>query len=96
MAIGFGEAGGEILKENGHDKEKDMIFIRLVYLAELKDNIENIRLDLEEHTEYRFIKDLKKSDILLNSSILTWNPSLRILSSWSNSNNSSILIKEIW
>jgi len=35
-----------------------MIFIRLVYLCELNDDINNIKLDYDEHSEYRFIESL--------------------------------------
>lgn len=39
------------------DKVKDKIFIRFVYLCELKDDIKNIKLQ-EEHSEYRLISSL--------------------------------------
>ena len=41
------------------DKEKDLVFIRLVYLCNLNDDIKNIKLQVEEHTEYRLINSLK-------------------------------------
>lgn len=40
------------------DKGKDRIFIRFVYLCELNDDIKNIKLDEEEHSEYRLINSL--------------------------------------
>ena len=41
------------------DKGKDRIFIRFVYLCELDDDIKNIKLDEEEHSEYRLISSLE-------------------------------------
>jgi 8-oxo-dGTP diphosphatase len=46
-------------EDSNLDKVKDLIFIRLVYLCELNDKIENIKLQIEEHSEYRLIKSLK-------------------------------------
>lgn len=46
-----------IHEDSNYDKKKDMIFIRLVYLCELKNNINEIILQ-EEHSEYRIIKSL--------------------------------------
>lgn len=40
------------------DKVKDKIYIRLVYLCELDDDIKNIKLDEEEHSEYRLISSI--------------------------------------
>ena len=40
------------------DKVKDKIYIRLVYLCELDDDIKNIKLDEEEHSEYRLINSI--------------------------------------
>lgn len=40
------------------DKSKDGIFIRFVYLCELDDDIKNIKLDEDEHSEYRLINSL--------------------------------------
>lgn len=40
------------------DKSKDRIFIRFVYLCELDDDIKNIKLDEDEHSEYRLINSL--------------------------------------
>lgn len=47
-----------IHEDSNLDSNKDMIFIRLVYLCELKDSIDNIKLNEEEHTEYKFISSL--------------------------------------
>lgn len=49
-----------IHEDSNFDKDKDLVFIRLVYLCELNDNIENIKLQSEEHSEYRLIKSLKE------------------------------------
>ena len=49
------------------DKVKDKIYIRLVYLCELDDDIKNIRLQEEEHSEYRLIssiEDLKDEKVI--------------------------------
>jgi len=40
------------------DKNKGLVYIRLVYLCELKSDIKNIALQEDEHSEYRFIKSL--------------------------------------
>lgn len=47
-----------IHEDSNLDIEKDMIFIRLVYLCELNDDINNIKLDYDEHSEYKFIESL--------------------------------------
>ena len=47
-----------IHEDSNLDEKKDMIFIRLVYLCRLVDDIKNIKLDYEEHSEYRLIKSL--------------------------------------
>lgn len=47
-----------IHEDSNLDEKKDMIFIRLVYLCKLVDDIKNIKLDYEEHSEYRLIKSL--------------------------------------
>lgn len=47
-----------IHEDSNYDKKKDMIFIRLVYLCELKNNINEIILQEEEHSEYRIIESL--------------------------------------
>ena len=48
-----------IHEDSNYDKEKDLVFIRLVYLCKLNDDIKNIKLQVEEHTEYRLINSLK-------------------------------------
>lgn len=55
-----------IHEDSNLDEKKDLIFIRLVYLCELKDDIKNIKLQLEEHSEYKLIhslEDLKNEKI---------------------------------
>ena len=47
-----------IHEDSNLDIEKDMIFIRLIYLCELNDDINNIKLDYDEHSEYKFIESL--------------------------------------
>ncbi len=47
-----------IHEDSNLDEKKGMIFIRLVYLCKLVDDIKNIKLDYEEHSEYRLIKSL--------------------------------------
>lgn len=49
-----------IHEDSNYDKEKDMIFIRLVYLCELKSSIDDIVLQEEEHTEYKMIRSLNE------------------------------------
>ena len=49
-----------IHEDSNLDKEKDLIFIRLVCLCNLKDDLSNIKLQEEEHSEYRLIKSLKE------------------------------------
>lgn len=51
-----------IHEDSNLDKDKDLVFIRLVYLCELNDKIENIKLQIEEHSEYRLIESLKDLD----------------------------------
>lgn len=51
-----------IHEDSNLDKGKDLVFIRLVYLCELNDKIENIKLQIEEHSEYRLIESLKDLD----------------------------------
>ena len=48
-----------IHEDSNYDKEKNMIFIRLVYLCELKNNIYDISLQEDEHSEYRIVKSLE-------------------------------------
>lgn len=58
------EVGIEIIplniihEDSNYDKNKDMVFIRLVYLCELKNKTNIIKLQLEEHSEYKIIKSL--------------------------------------
>ncbi len=59
-----------IHEDSNLDVEKDMIFIRLVYLCELNDDINNIKLDYDEHSEYRFIESLDELKGELISSFL--------------------------
>lgn len=47
-----------IHEDSNYDKDKDMIFIRLVYLCNLNDDFNNILLDEEEHSEYKLITNL--------------------------------------
>lgn len=47
-----------IHEDSNYDKEKNMIFVRLVYLCILEDNINNIKLQVEKHSEYRLIDSL--------------------------------------
>lgn len=49
-----------IHEDSNYDKEKDMVFVRLVYLCILEDNINNIKLQEKEHSEYRLIDSLDK------------------------------------
>lgn len=49
-----------IHEDSNLDKEKNMIFIRLVYLTNLEDDFNNIKLDLLEHTEYKLITNIKE------------------------------------
>ena len=49
-----------IHEDSNLDKEKNMIFIRLVYLTNVEDDFNNIKLDLLEHTEYKLITDIKE------------------------------------
>lgn len=58
-----------IHEDSNYDKKKDMIFIRLVYLCEITDDSYNIKLQEEEHTEYRFIKSL---DDLVNEKYVSF------------------------
>lgn len=47
-------------EDSNLDVKKDLIFIRLVYLCELNDDIKNIKLQEEEHSEYRLINNLSE------------------------------------
>ena len=48
-----------IHEDSNFDKSKNLIFIRLVYLCELGSKLDDIILQEEEHTEYRFINSLE-------------------------------------
>lgn len=57
--IGLNALPIKIIHEDSNlDENKDMIFIRLVYLCNLEDDIKNIQLDLDEHSEYKLIDNL--------------------------------------
>ncbi len=57
--IGLDMTPIEVIHEDSNlDKDKNLIFTRLVYLGELKDDISNIKLQLEEHSEYKLISSL--------------------------------------
>lgn len=49
-----------IHEDSNLDKEKNMIFIKLVYLTSVEDDFDNIKLDLSEHTEYKLITNIKE------------------------------------
>ena len=49
-------------EDSNFDKEKDLIFIRLVYLCELDDTLDNIIIKEDEHSEYRLITNLNELD----------------------------------
>ena len=49
-----------IHEDSNLDKSKNLIFIRLVYLCELKSKIDDIILQEEEHSEYKFISTLEE------------------------------------
>lgn len=49
-----------IHEDSNLDKSKNLIFIRLVYLCELISKIDDIVLQEEEHSEYRFINSLEE------------------------------------
>lgn len=55
---------GNILSEDSvYDSEKDIVFTRLVYEGILDDDFNNIKLDLDEHSEYKLINNsLELSD----------------------------------
>ena len=58
--VGLDIVPTQIIHEDSNlDEKKDLIFIRLVYLCELKDDIKNIKLQLEEHSEYKLIESLE-------------------------------------
>ena len=49
-------------EDSNYDKEKDIVFTRLVYQCELlyNENISNIILQEDEHSEYRLINSLNE------------------------------------
>lgn len=49
-----------IHEDSNLDKTKNLIFIRLVYLCELKSDISNIVLQKDEHSEFKFINSLSE------------------------------------
>ncbi len=51
-----------IHEDSNYDKEKDIVFTRLVYQCELLDNqnISNIILQEDEHSEYRLVNSLEE------------------------------------
>ena len=59
---------GSILSEDSvYDKDKDTVYTRLVYEGILDDDFSNIKLDLEEHSEYKLINnssELKEEKIV--------------------------------
>ena len=57
--VGLDIVPTKIIHEDSNlDKSKNLIFIRLVYLCELKSRINDIILQKEEHSEYRLINSL--------------------------------------
>lgn len=52
---------GVIHEDSNYDKEKDIIFTRIVYLGEIVDYKE-IVLDPEEHTKFKFVENLVSND----------------------------------
>ncbi len=51
-----------IHEDSNLDVNKDKVFIRLVYLCNLIDDIKNIKLQLEEHSEYKLISNINELD----------------------------------
>lgn len=49
-----------IHEDSNFDMTKNLVFIRLVYLCELKSKIEDIILKEDEHSEYKFINSLNE------------------------------------
>ena len=49
-------------EDSNYDKEKDIVFTRLVYQCELlyNENISNIILQEDEHSEYRLVNSLEE------------------------------------
>ncbi len=53
--------GKIIYEDSNYDESKDTVFTRLVYEVELKDNEKvNVKLQADEHSEYRLIDDLEE------------------------------------
>lgn len=48
-----------IHEDSNFDENKNLVFIRLVYLCAVKSNFDDITLQEEEHSEYRFINSLE-------------------------------------
>lgn len=48
-----------IHEDSNYDEKKNMVFIRLVYLCNLNDSINNIVLQEKEHSEYKLIDSLE-------------------------------------
>ncbi len=49
-----------IHEDSNLDKSKDLIFIRLVYLCKLNSKIDDIKLQEEGHSEYKFIYSIEE------------------------------------
>lgn len=59
--IGLKITPTKIIHEDSNlDVDKNLVFIRMVYLCELNDKIENIKLQIEEHSKYELISSLKE------------------------------------
>lgn len=59
--IGLDIVPTKVIHEDSNlDKTKNLIFIRLVYLCELKSDISNIVLQKDEHSEFKFINSLSE------------------------------------
>lgn len=57
--VGLNIVPTKVIHEDSNlDEKKNMIFIRLVYLCDLNDNISNIVLKEDEHSEYKLIDSL--------------------------------------
>ncbi len=48
-----------IYETSNLDKKKDMVFTTLIYACSVSD-ISNLKLDLEEHSQYKFISSLEE------------------------------------
>lgn len=60
--VGLDASIVKIIHEDSNlDEEKDIVFTRLVYLCDVKnDDISNINLQLDEHDEYRLIDSIEE------------------------------------